>query len=72
MTGHAEGAVSGAHAVIDIGTNSVKMHVATVTDGRTEILGDFTEVTRLGEELHDTGNLGDEGIARTADVVAAF
>lgn len=62
----------GTHAVIDIGTNSVKMHVATVSDGGTEVLGDFTEVTRLGEELHDTGKLGDEGIARTADAVTAF
>ena len=62
----------GTHAVIDIGTNSVKMHVAAVNDGRTEVLGDFTEVTRLGEGLHESGRLGAEGIARTADTVAAF
>jgi len=72
MGSHSGGGVTGTHAVIDIGTNSVKMHVATVSDGGTEILGDFTEVTRLGEELHDTGKLRAEGIARTADAVTAF
>ncbi len=43
--------MTGTHAVIDIGTNSLKMHVASACDGRTEVLGDFTEVTRLGEGL---------------------
>ena len=62
----------GIHAVIDIGTNSVKMHVAAARDGRIEVLGDFTEVTRLGEGLHESGELGGEGIARTADTVASF
>ena len=62
----------GIHAVIDIGTNSLKMHVASVSDGRIEVLGDFTEVTRLGERLHETGELGAEAIARSVDAVAAF
>jgi exopolyphosphatase / guanosine-5'-triphosphate,3'-diphosphate pyrophosphatase len=60
------------HAVIDIGTNSVKMHVADVRDGRTEVLGDFTEVTRLGEGLHDSGRLSDEGMERTSAAVASL
>ncbi len=60
------------HAVIDIGTNSVKMHVGALRDGRTEVLGDFTEVTRLGEGLHESGRLSDEGMERTAAVVASF
>ena len=62
----------GIHAVIDIGTNSLKMHVASVDDGRTRVLGDFTEVTRLGEGLHESGVLGVEAIARNVDAVAAF
>lgn len=62
----------GTHAVIDIGTNSLKMHVATVSDGHAKVLGDFTEVTRLGEGLHETGELGAEAIARNVEVVAAF
>lgn len=60
------------HAVIDIGTNSVKMHVAAVRDGRTEVLGDFTEVTRLGEGLHETGELSADAIARTVGTVDSF
>jgi exopolyphosphatase/guanosine-5'-triphosphate,3'-diphosphate pyrophosphatase len=62
----------GTHAVIDIGTNSIKMHVASVSDGHTTVLGDFTEVMRLGEGLHETGELGAEAIARNVDAVAAF
>jgi exopolyphosphatase/guanosine-5'-triphosphate,3'-diphosphate pyrophosphatase len=62
----------GAHAVIDVGTNSLKMHVADVSDGRTKVLGDFTEVTRLGEGLHETGVLSPEAIARTVEAVDSF
>ncbi len=62
----------GIHAVIDIGTNSLKMHVATVSDGRTTVLGDFTEVTRLGEGLHESGELGADAIARNVEAVAVF
>ena len=60
------------HAVIDIGTNSIKMHVATARDGRTEMLGDFTEVTRLGEGLHETGELSGEAIARNVEAVTSM
>ena len=62
----------GIHAVVDIGTNSLKMHVAKVSDGQTEVLGDFTEVTRLGEGLHETGALSAEAIARNVEAVASF
>lgn len=62
----------GTHAVIDIGTNSLKMHVATVCDGHTDVLRDFTEVTRLGEGLHETGELSAEAIARNVEAVASF
>ena len=62
----------GTHAVIDIGTNSIKMHVATACDGPTEVLGDFTEVTRLGEGLHETRELNAEAIARNVEAVASF
>ncbi|MBC8425464.1 Ppx/GppA family phosphatase [bacterium] len=62
----------GTYAVIDIGTNSLKMHVASVSDGHTKVLGDFTEVTRLGEGLHETGELGVEAIARNVAVVDSF
>jgi len=60
------------HAVIDIGTNSIKMHVAAVRDGSTTVLGDFTEVTRLGEGLHETGKLSAEAIDRNVEAVASM
>jgi len=62
----------GTHAVIDIGTNSLKMHVATSAAGNTTVLGDFTDVTRLGEGLHETGELGAEAIARNVEAIASF
>jgi exopolyphosphatase/guanosine-5'-triphosphate,3'-diphosphate pyrophosphatase len=62
----------GAHAVIDIGTNSLKMHVAEVRGGRTEVLEDLTQVTRLGEGLHETGELSSEAMARTVEAVDSF
>jgi exopolyphosphatase/guanosine-5'-triphosphate,3'-diphosphate pyrophosphatase len=72
MAAHVGNSVPGTHAVIDMGTNSLKMHVATVRDGRTEVLGDFTEVTRLGEGLHETGELSAEAIARNVEAIASF
>ena len=60
------------HAVIDVGTNSIKMHVAALRDGSTTVLGDFTEVTRLGEGLHETGKLSAEAIDRNVEAVASM
>jgi exopolyphosphatase/guanosine-5'-triphosphate,3'-diphosphate pyrophosphatase len=62
----------GIHAVIDIGTNSIKMYVAAVRDGRPDVLGDFTEVTRLGEGLHEAGKLSAEATARTVETIDSF
>ena len=40
------------HAVIDVGTNSVKFHVAErLADGTWRRLVDRAEVTRLGEDM---------------------
>ena len=41
------------HAVIDIGTNSMKMYAAEVVDGRTNAIIDRVVVTRLGGGLQD-------------------
>ena len=57
-------------AVIDVGTNSVKFHVAKRTKGaawRTVI--DRSEITRLGEGLHKHARLGEEPVARTLEAI---
>ncbi len=60
------------YAVIDAGTNSVKFHLAELdADGhgpwRTVV--DRAAVTRLGEGLEATGEIGTEPLARTARAI---
>ncbi len=60
-------------AVIDIGTNSVKLHLAERDPhGDWTTLVDRAEVTRLGEGLADGGRLAAPAIARTVDAVAGM
>ncbi|HMN98194.1 MAG TPA: hypothetical protein PKD59_02160 [Miltoncostaeaceae bacterium] len=56
-------------AVIDVGTNSVKLIVAARDGDGWRTLADRAEVTRLGEGLRPGGDLGAAPIARTADAV---
>src|SRR5512133_498284 len=57
-------------AVIDVGTNSVKLHVGERrADGSWQTVADRAEVTRLGEGLQETGSLQPEPLRRTADAV---
>lgn len=57
------------HAVIDIGTNSMKMYAAEVVDGRTNAIIDRVVVTRLGEGLHGAGRISRKAMERN---VATF
>jgi exopolyphosphatase/guanosine-5'-triphosphate,3'-diphosphate pyrophosphatase len=60
-------------AVIDVGTNSVKFHVGERrADGTWRTVTDRAEVTRLGEGLDATGQLGEQPIARTVDAIAGM
>jgi exopolyphosphatase/guanosine-5'-triphosphate,3'-diphosphate pyrophosphatase len=60
-------------AVIDMGTNSVKFHVGERRpDGSWRTVVDRSEMTRLGESLHETGEISDTAIARTADAIAGM
>ena len=55
-------------AVIDIGSNSVRM--AVIADGKT--LFKESETTRLSKNLHTAGVLEEESMIRTAEAVADF
>jgi exopolyphosphatase/guanosine-5'-triphosphate,3'-diphosphate pyrophosphatase len=58
------------YAVIDVGTNSVKFHIGERhPDGTWQTIVDRAEITRLGEQLDETGRLSREAIDRTAQAI---
>jgi exopolyphosphatase/guanosine-5'-triphosphate,3'-diphosphate pyrophosphatase len=58
------------YAAIDVGTNSVKLHVAELLDdGEWRSVVDRSEITRLGEGIHETGRLGEEPLRRTVEAI---
>jgi exopolyphosphatase / guanosine-5'-triphosphate,3'-diphosphate pyrophosphatase len=60
-------------AVVDIGTNSTRLLVAEVPNGRlVEELDRRTEITRLGEGVDATGHLSEAAVERVLDVCAAY
>jgi exopolyphosphatase/guanosine-5'-triphosphate,3'-diphosphate pyrophosphatase len=61
------------YAAIDVGTNSVKFHIAERNvDGRWTTVVDRAEVTRLGEGLSESGKLEPEPMERTIDAIAGM
>jgi len=55
------------YAVIDVGTNSVKLNISERTqDGVWKTLTDRAEITRLGEDLEKAGAISDAAMQRTA------
>ena len=62
----------GRHAVIDVGTNSMKLHIADVEGTRVTAIADRTEVTRLGEGLRPGGELLSSAIERNLRVLREF
>jgi exopolyphosphatase/guanosine-5'-triphosphate,3'-diphosphate pyrophosphatase len=59
-------------AVIDVGTNSVKLLVADVAGRRVEPVWEGSKQTRLGSGFYRTHQLQPEPVARTAAAVASF
>lgn len=60
-------------AILDIGTNSVKFHVAERgADGTWTPLVDRAEVTRLGEGLNETGAIAPAAIERTLQAISGM
>ena len=61
------------YAVIDVGTNSVKFHLAERrADGTWQTIADRAEVTRLGEGLAGTGRLDARAIERTVAAIGSM
>src|SRR5512145_1315828 len=57
-------------AVIDVGTNSIKFHVAEqASDGHWRTVADRAEVTRLGEGLDNTGRICDAALERAVAAI---
>jgi exopolyphosphatase/guanosine-5'-triphosphate,3'-diphosphate pyrophosphatase len=63
----------GRHAVIDVGTNSVKFHIGERdAAGRWRAIVDRAEMTRLGEGLGDHGAIAAEPLERTVAAIAGM
>jgi exopolyphosphatase/guanosine-5'-triphosphate,3'-diphosphate pyrophosphatase len=58
--------------VVDLGTNSTRLLVAEVHDGRVAELERRTTVTRLGEGVEATGRLSDAAVARVCEALAVY
>lgn len=59
-------------AVVDLGTNSTRLLVADVDDGRLEELARRTDVTRLGEGVDASGRLADAAIDRVFAALESY
>jgi exopolyphosphatase/guanosine-5'-triphosphate,3'-diphosphate pyrophosphatase len=61
------------YAVIDVGTNSIKFHVAEqAPDGHWRSVADRAEVTRLGEGIHDTRRICDDARERAVAAITGM
>jgi exopolyphosphatase / guanosine-5'-triphosphate,3'-diphosphate pyrophosphatase len=58
--------------VVDLGTNSTRLLVAEVQDGRVAELERRTVVTRLGEGVEATGRLSDAAVGRVCEALAVY
>ena len=64
------GAGGSRYAAVDVGTNSVKLHIGERTgDGPWRTVADRAVVTRLGEGLQEAGVLQAEPMRRTIDAI---
>ncbi len=59
-------------AVIDVGTNSIKLLVADVCGRDVQPVHEESRQTRLGKGFYESNRLQPEAIARTAEAVAEF
>jgi len=61
------------YAVIDVGTNSVKFNISERgDDGTWRTIVDRAEITRLGEGLEKSGEIGSDAMERTVSAIAGM
>jgi len=61
------------YAVVDVGTNSIKFHVAERSSGGAwHTIADRAEITRLGEGLDDTHRISGPALERAATAIAGM
>ena len=58
-----------AYAAIDLGTNNCRMLVACPAPGGLRVIDGYSRIVRLGEGLTASGELSDNAIGRTLDVL---
>jgi exopolyphosphatase/guanosine-5'-triphosphate,3'-diphosphate pyrophosphatase len=59
-------------AVVDIGTNSTRLLIADVVDGQVTELDRRTRVTRLGEGVDSSGELGEQPVQRVLETLDEY
>lgn len=60
-------------AFIDIGTNTILCLIAELkTDASFDVLDDLAEITRLGQNVHQTGRISPEGEERSLKVLQRY
>ncbi|HOX28608.1 MAG TPA: hypothetical protein PLQ76_05575 [bacterium] len=59
-------------AVIDVGTNTVRLAVFEIAGDAARIILERNEITRIGEGLRGSGVISSEAIGRTAKAVRSF
>ncbi|HUU61530.1 MAG TPA: hypothetical protein VMX37_04025, partial [Acidimicrobiia bacterium] len=59
-------------AAVDVGTNSTRLLIADVEQGRLRTVGRRVVVTGLGAGVDTTGGLAGPGVARTLEVLNAY
>jgi exopolyphosphatase / guanosine-5'-triphosphate,3'-diphosphate pyrophosphatase len=59
-------------AIVDLGTNTCRLFLADVIDGRVEQTERITTVVRLGQGVDETGRLHEDAVARTHACLAEY
>lgn len=60
------------HAVIDVGTSSLRMTIAETVDGRPRVVDELQQAVTLGRESFTTGSILPETVERCVEVLSSF